>query len=61
MQSQTYMKAATNLAVMLEKLGNRSQALKLLEELKEKFSNEVRVLNNLGILQKRIGEVELAV
>jgi Flp pilus assembly protein TadD len=41
------------MAVVLEKLGRREEALQLMRELLKTFSNEVRVHNNLGILQKR--------
>lgn len=59
--STTYKKAGTNYAVALEKLGMREAAIKLLEDLKNNFGNEVRVHNNLGIIQKRKGEVEQAI
>lgn len=60
-QSATYKKAGTNYAVTLEKLGEREEAVKLLQELKVSFGNEVRVYNNLGIIQKRQGDVQLAI
>ena len=60
-QSATYKKAGTNYAVTLEKLGERDEAVKLLQELKVTFGNEVRVFNNLGIIQKRQGDVQQAV
>lgn len=49
-QSATYKKAGTNYAVTLEKLGERDEAIKMLQELKVSFGNEVRVYNNLGII-----------
>jgi len=59
--STTFMKAGTNCAVVLEKLGRRDEAIALLEELKAKFGSEVRLSNNLGIIQKRRGDVEAAI
>ncbi len=44
------MKAGTNCAVVLEKLGRRDEAIAMLEELKAKFGSEVRLSNNLGII-----------
>jgi tetratricopeptide (TPR) repeat protein len=49
-------KAVTNYAVTLEKLGKREDALKLLEgKTKRQFGQEIRVFNNLGIIHKRNG------
>lgn len=45
----------------LEKLGQRDQAIKLLTNLKQSFGNEVRLHNNLGIIQKRKGDVKSAI
>ena len=59
--STTFMKAGTNCAVVLEKLGRRDEAISLLEELRSKFGSEVRLSNNLGIIQKRSGDVEAAI
>ena len=54
-KSATYKKAGTNYAVTLEKLGQRQTAVDTLAFLKQIFGNEVRVYNNLGIIQKRGG------
>jgi len=54
-QSQQYLKASTNYAVAMEKLGQREKALSLLETMKSNFTSEARILNNLGIIQKRAG------
>ena len=50
-----YKKAGTNYSVTLEKLGKREGAMQTLDKLKDSFSNEVRVFNNLGIMEKRLG------
>ena len=60
MKSQHYMKAATNYAVTLEKLGKREDAIKILDTLKVHFKDEIRVYNNLGIIYKRNNNVEAA-
>ena len=57
-KSATYKKAGTNYAVTLEKLGQRETAVGTLSALKDTFGNEVRVYNNLGIIQKRTGDGE---
>jgi tetratricopeptide (TPR) repeat protein len=57
-KSATYKKAGTNKAVTLEKLGSRDEAVETLNKLKGNFGNEVRVYNNLGIIQKRNGDKE---
>ena len=54
-KSVTYKKAGTNYAVTLEKLNKRDDAVATLTNLKNAFGNEVRVFNNLGIIQKRKG------
>ena len=54
-KSATYKKAGTNYAVTMEKLGKREGAMQTLDKLKDSFGNEVRVFNNLGIIQKRMG------
>lgn len=54
-KSVTYKKAGTNYAVTMEKLNQREQAVTTLNNLKSTFNNEVRVYNNLGIIQKRQG------
>lgn len=59
--SSTYKKAGTNYAVALEKLGMRDAAVNLLQDLKTQFGNEVRLHNNLGIIQKRKGDLEQAI
>lgn len=53
-QSPVYVKAATNFAVTLEKLGKRRESLALLESLASKA--DARIMNNLGILQRRAGD-----
>ena len=55
--SSTYKKAGTNFAVSLEKTGDRDTAVSTLTNLKGTFGNEVRVFNNLGIIQKRKGDL----
>ena len=57
LKSSTFKKAETNYAVTLEKLNRRDEAIELLSNLKGEFNNEVRVYNNLGIIQKRKGDV----
>jgi Flp pilus assembly protein TadD len=57
-KSTTYKKAGTNYAVTLEKLSKRDEAVKTLITLKSTFNNEVRVFNNLGIIQKRKGDTD---
>ena len=57
-KSATYKKAGTNYAVTLEKLDQRDTAVGTLSALKDTFGNEVRVYNNLGIIQKRNGDSE---
>jgi tetratricopeptide (TPR) repeat protein len=57
-KSATYKKAGTNFAVTLEKLQKRENAVEILSNLKNTFGNEVRVYNNLGIIQKRSGDQE---
>jgi tetratricopeptide (TPR) repeat protein len=59
-KSQIYKKAAVNYAVTLEKLKHRPDAIHQLEKLTKTFANEVRVYNNLGIIQKRQGETDAA-
>ena len=59
-KSATYKKAGTNYAVTLEKLGKRDGALHTLDKLKDSFGSEVRVFNNLGIIQKRMGNNDQA-
>ena len=59
-KSVTYKKAGTNYAVTLEKLNKRDDAVATLSSLKDAFGNEVRVFNNLGIIQKRKGEKQEA-
>ena len=56
-KSATYKKAATNYAVTLEKLQRRDDAVATLNKIKNVFCNEVRVYNNLGIIQKRNNEL----
>ena len=59
-KSNTYKKAATNYAVTLEKLGRRDESISTLSDIRNDFCNEVRVFNNLGIIQKRKGDVKEA-
>jgi tetratricopeptide (TPR) repeat protein len=54
------MKAMTNYAVTLEKLGKRVEALELLDQLKDNFKEEIRIYNNLGIVSKRNGNISVA-
>jgi Flp pilus assembly protein TadD len=56
MKSATYMKASTNFAVTLEKLNKREKAVHTLNKLKHNFGEEMRVHNNLAIIQKRSGD-----
>ena len=53
--STHYLKAMTNYAVTLEKMGKRDEAVKMLDVLKDSHGEEIRVFNNLGIIQKRSG------
>ena len=55
-RSATYKKAGTNYAVTLEKLNRREDAVETLSGLKRNFVSEVRLFNNLGIIQKRKGD-----
>lgn len=48
----------TNYAVTLEKLGKRTEALAILESLAKVIKNDARVLNNLGIIKKRTGDIQ---
>ena len=56
LKSNTYKKAATNYAVTLEKLGHRDESIITLSDIRNDFCNEVRVYNNLGVIQKRKGD-----
>ena len=56
-----YKKVGTNYAIVLEKLSRRDEAHTLLQNLKVNFESEARVHNNLGIVQKRLGNVQQAV
>ena len=60
MKSSICKKAGTNYAVTLEKLGRRDEAINQLDKLRDNFNNEVRVHNNLGIIQKRSGDTQAA-
>eukprot|EP00347_Sterkiella_histriomuscorum_P012671 403367671 len=60
MHQSYYAKACTNYAVSLEKMGKRQEAIDLLNQLKEEFREEIRVLNNLGIISKRHGLMQEA-
>ena len=60
-QQHYYLKALTNYSVTLEKLGRREEALILLDgKVKRQFGQEIRVHNNLGIIQKRTGQAQEA-
>lgn len=59
-KSQIYVKSVTNFAVTKEKLGKRDEGIKILENIKKDFNGEVRILNNLGILEKRSGHGDKA-
>lgn len=59
-KSVVYKKAGTNYAVTLEKLSKREEAVVILTNLKNVFGKEVRVFNNLGIIQKRKGDKDEA-
>ena len=59
-RSATYKKAGTNYAVTLEKLNRREDAVETLSGLKQNFVSEVRLFNNLGIIQKRKGDKQEA-
>ena len=63
--SQCYVKAASNLAVCREKLGDRLGAIQLLEELKFELREDQKTFlgieelsNNLGVIQKRQKQLE---
>jgi hypothetical protein len=60
MKAPQYMKAVTNYAVTLEKLGKRNDSIKTLDSLKGTFREEIRIYNNLGIIYKRNGNLEAA-
>lgn len=49
-QQSCYLKAMTNYAVTLEKLGRRPEALNVLEALETHFADEIRIHNNMGII-----------
>ena len=53
-KSATYKKSGSNYAVCLEKLNRREEAIVTLETLQNNFGNEVRLFNNIGIIQKRM-------
>ena len=61
MTSSIYKKAGNNYAVALEKLNRRDKAFKHLHKMNQQFEYDIRVQNNLGILQKRDGHVEEAI
>jgi len=52
------MKAMTNYAVTLEKLGKRKASLEAFDKLKLDFPDEIRIHNNLGIVLKRQGNFD---
>ena len=54
------MKVMTNYSVTLEKMQKRDEAIEILNKLKETYSNEIRVYNNLGIVHKRNGQLQEA-
>jgi Flp pilus assembly protein TadD len=43
----------TNYAVTLGKQGKTLESFKIFEELQKRFKSEIRIYNNLGIIQKR--------
>ena len=55
-KSATYRKAGTNYAVAMERLGKREGSLKTLVKMKDSFGVEAKVLNNIGIIEKRMGD-----
>ncbi|CDW79621.1 tpr domain containing protein [Stylonychia lemnae] len=57
MKSSYYIKAQTNYAVTLEKLGKRQEAISMLNNMKDEFREDIRLFNNLGIIQKRNGSI----
>ena len=57
----TLQKANANLAVVLEKVGQREAAHKTLLKLKNSNFKESRVFNNLGIIERRLGDLRAAV
>ena len=59
-KSATFKKASTNYAVTQEKIGERQAAIDVLNSVRGEFLNEVRVFNNLGIIQRRRGDLEEA-
>ena len=59
-KSVHYMKAMTNYAVTLEKLGKRPKSVQTFQKLREDFPEEIRVHNNLGIVLKREGNFKEA-
>ena len=55
LKSNHYMKSMTNYSVTLEKLGKRTDAINVLDNMRENFKDEIRIYNNLGIIYKRNG------
>ena len=58
-ESATRQKASTNYAVALEKLGQRDEAIAMLQRLMG--TKESRVFKNLGIIVRRSGDHEAAI
>jgi Flp pilus assembly protein TadD len=54
------MKSLTNYSVTLEKLGKRQEAITILQDVKNEWQDEIRVFNNLGIMEKRNGNGQAA-
>ena len=53
----TFLKICTNLAVCLEKQGQRDKALHILKMVQKKkpFEEERKLNNNLGVMHQRLG------
>lgn len=60
-KSATYKKSGSNYAVCQEKLSKREEAVLTLESLRDNFGNEIRLANNIGIIQKRMDQPEKAI
>ena len=59
-KSATYKKAGTNYAALMAKLGKREGAVKVIDKMQDSFGNEMRHFNNLGIIQKLMGNNDQA-
>lgn len=58
----TFLKICTNLAVAMEKLGKREQALQILKMVAQKkvFEDEKKLNNNIGVMHQKSGQHDLA-